>query len=386
MKKSLFLAAAAIISFALASCDPQPGPTTDATITVNPAELTLSPGDQERLKAVVDPAGTSLNITWSSDNEAVATVSTAGLVTAVADGTATITASAEGAKAGTCVVTVSSTAIYEMYNLLDYGIFGDPEMVEGTERYTSLTTGDSVQLQLGITHLILWDGNCMCTESGWAGAGFITDFDAPVYWITANYTTEGQYVGYYISMSQIAAGYYPLDSLKQGCGDAGFINPEVYGQFIKSQIDYGKDQSTVVEFELLEKSTGGALISYVDATEDEAYMSINYGLYYGYVDKLLYELDENDNVNWAADIHWAEFVDDNYYLGFKCTRDEEGKVDEIVVPFEYKTIAKSFKVGFEGAAVAPQTKFELGDMKKVHAVDPIKEHKALSIYNFYQKF
>ena len=43
--------------------------------------------------------------TWTSSDEAVATVSTGGLVTAVAEGSATITAAASG-QSGTCAVTV----------------------------------------------------------------------------------------------------------------------------------------------------------------------------------------------------------------------------------------------------------------------------------------
>ena len=56
-------------------------------------ELSLEPGQTAKLKASLTPADATYKyIFWESSDEAVATVSDSGLVTAVADGTATITA------------------------------------------------------------------------------------------------------------------------------------------------------------------------------------------------------------------------------------------------------------------------------------------------------
>ena len=61
-----------------------------------------------QLTATVLPSGSIQTGTWSSSDEDVATVSIAGLVTAVAAGTATITfTSTDGAFEATCVITVS---------------------------------------------------------------------------------------------------------------------------------------------------------------------------------------------------------------------------------------------------------------------------------------
>ena len=83
----------------------------DATVTVtgvsldkNTLELTAG-GDTATLTATVLPENaTDKTVTWSSDNEAVATV-VDGVVTPIAKGTATITATA-GGKSDTCTVTV----------------------------------------------------------------------------------------------------------------------------------------------------------------------------------------------------------------------------------------------------------------------------------------
>lgn len=81
-----------------------------ATVSVSPAPVSLVAFTTQQLSATTrDAAGNILAdrvVTWSSSNSGVATVSSAGLVTAVAPGTATITASSEG-RSGTSVVTVT---------------------------------------------------------------------------------------------------------------------------------------------------------------------------------------------------------------------------------------------------------------------------------------
>ncbi|HJR16399.1 MAG TPA: Ig-like domain-containing protein [Gemmatimonadales bacterium] len=80
-----------------------------ATVTVTPPSSTIAPGGTLQLQAVIQDAdGTTLadrEITWSSSDNAVATVSSAGLVTGVAGGSATITGASEG-KSGTAEVVV----------------------------------------------------------------------------------------------------------------------------------------------------------------------------------------------------------------------------------------------------------------------------------------
>jgi uncharacterized protein YjdB len=82
-------------------------PVTDVTLDKN--TLALKVGASETLTATVLPAdATNKNVSWSSDKNAVATV-TNGLVTAVSAGSATITVTTEdGNKTATCTVTVTS--------------------------------------------------------------------------------------------------------------------------------------------------------------------------------------------------------------------------------------------------------------------------------------
>lgn len=82
-------------------------PTVEATgIKLEKEETTLKAGESETLVATVEPEdATETEVTWTSSDEAVATVDTEGKVTAVAEGTATITATC-GEFSATCTVTV----------------------------------------------------------------------------------------------------------------------------------------------------------------------------------------------------------------------------------------------------------------------------------------
>lgn len=93
--------------------------TVDVTgVSLNKTTTTLTVGDTETLTATVSPAGaTDKTVTWSSDKTNVATVDANGKVTAVAEGTANITATATNGtddksddKTATCAVTVVSAA------------------------------------------------------------------------------------------------------------------------------------------------------------------------------------------------------------------------------------------------------------------------------------
>lgn len=70
---------------------PNPGAPNPTSVTAYPETVTLAPGATQRLVASVAPAAASQNLVWSTSAPDVATVTQAGVVTAVADGTATIT-------------------------------------------------------------------------------------------------------------------------------------------------------------------------------------------------------------------------------------------------------------------------------------------------------
>lgn len=84
------------------------GGTEVTSVTLNKYTLNLEVGKTGKLSATVLPTtATHKSVTWSSNNEAVATVSANGTVTAHKAGTAVITARTANGKSASCTVTVT---------------------------------------------------------------------------------------------------------------------------------------------------------------------------------------------------------------------------------------------------------------------------------------
>jgi hypothetical protein len=93
-------------------------------VSLNKSNTNLDLGGMETLYEEIDPPNaTNKNVTWSSNNTAVATVSAGGTITGLAAGSATITVTTvDGGKKATCAVnvTVSTSAIPTFYNVEDF--------------------------------------------------------------------------------------------------------------------------------------------------------------------------------------------------------------------------------------------------------------------------
>ena len=88
--------------------DPTPSTVAVKGITVSPTNKEVKVGETFTIQPTISPANaTNKNITWSSSNSRVASVSNSGKVTANAEGAATITAKTnDGNYTATCTVTV----------------------------------------------------------------------------------------------------------------------------------------------------------------------------------------------------------------------------------------------------------------------------------------
>src|SRR5207247_2439219 len=105
--------AGAAVGSAVATVDPA----AVASVTLSPAAASVQGGATVQLGDVTkDSAGnllTGRTVSWMISNAAVATVSASGLVTGVAAGSATITATSEG-KSGTSTITVTNIPVASM--------------------------------------------------------------------------------------------------------------------------------------------------------------------------------------------------------------------------------------------------------------------------------
>ena len=112
------------------------------SITLNETELEMYTNGTEKLTATVTPDNTTDTIEWSSSNTDVATVEN-GLVAAVGEGTATITAKAGGQEA-TCkvVVTRREYRISAAPSALDFGNAYPAYQQPGAQTVTITNTGN----------------------------------------------------------------------------------------------------------------------------------------------------------------------------------------------------------------------------------------------------
>ena len=125
MKKNLFLkvVAVALIALAFISCKKEVQPT---GVKLNQTSLALETGNTANLIATVEPAGAVGSVSWSSSNDAIASVAD-GVVTAKSAGSATITAKISTFSA-TCTVTVTDPYVKVASVTLDKTSL---ELVEG---------------------------------------------------------------------------------------------------------------------------------------------------------------------------------------------------------------------------------------------------------------
>ena len=112
MRRFRLLAAALATAAALAACDDDPSgpPAVDAVAVSTAADSLVVGGKMQMSLTLRDRSGAEVSgraVAWSSDNPAVAAVDSAGLVTARAMGTATITATSEGKSAGVALRVVA---------------------------------------------------------------------------------------------------------------------------------------------------------------------------------------------------------------------------------------------------------------------------------------
>lgn len=102
--KSLFFTSLSVALLVFNACTPEDASVTG--ITLDETTLSFGVGDTAALKATIVPKDAKGTVTWTSSNEAVATVNSRGVITALEIGTTNIIAKVENFTA-TCAVTIT---------------------------------------------------------------------------------------------------------------------------------------------------------------------------------------------------------------------------------------------------------------------------------------
>lgn len=333
MKKFGFLALLAAVL--LVGCKPGETEVVVNSIKLNENAVTLALGNDIKLVANTDPAG--VTVEWVSSDTQIATVKANGLVTAVAEGQCNITAKA-GDKSATCKVTVTADAVYDIFEIADYGVFGlDP--IEGAETVGfKLNNGDSVLCELQNGFVYAWSsGVSFVSGQGLVGDGVVCQIEnVPFYVIKENLTTPGYGVGYYLG----EGGFYVYNTKETipAVAKPGNIDVETYGDFVQAQ--YSAEQEA--DFEKMQEKTNGALLAFCTPDEFDG----NYGLYYGKINRLILwdGEEEGDPLTYAADVTWASLTAEDRLYGFAVDMnvyEAEQKI-QLITPYDYSSVNKVY--------------------------------------------
>ena len=173
----------------------------------------MAVGATKQLTAYVMPVGDAddASVTWTSDNTSVATVSSTGLVTAKANGTATITVTtADGGYTDTCVVTVTSNPTKEItyYERSLYAYPGAEYLIGASDSSSNfyLMSGTASGSYLAGTQTTLTTvGDILGTSDTTAAVAGSSDITDTYTWTVG---ADMMYGGYYAAVINKATSYY----------------------------------------------------------------------------------------------------------------------------------------------------------------------------------
>jgi len=147
-----------------ATCEVTVNPVVVTGVTLNKTSTTIMVEANETLTATVAPANaTNKTVNWTTSDPDIATVTSAGVVTGVAAGTATITATTvDGSYTATCTVTVSDGSIVlttpgQTLSFTDFSGAGSGYS-NGAEKNISFTGSDG--------NKYAWPGKNYCSQQG----------------------------------------------------------------------------------------------------------------------------------------------------------------------------------------------------------------------------
>ncbi len=230
-----------------------------ASVSLNKNALALETGQSETLTATILPNdATNKEVTWTSNNTSVATVS-GGTVTAVGAGNATITVKTKsGGKTATCAVTVTDkvypvTGVSLSPTSLSLDVGGSSSLTatispsNATNKSVTWTSSASAVASVSNAGLVtgLKEGSATITvttaDGGFAATCEVSVHNVAVTGVSLNKTSETAYVG---SSFSLTATVQPTNATNKGVSwtssdtsvatvnSSGVVNPLVAGTTI----------------------------------------------------------------------------------------------------------------------------------------------------------
>lgn len=243
MKKSIFsfiLVAAAAV--AMVGCTPGGGNEGDdvTSVTIKPAEITLSEGESFRLTATLLPEGAQADKTWASSDTTICTVDNKGNIVAESVGSCNITCTA-GGKTGVCQVTVKG---YEENLVFTLGILWDYEdpAKDAEWREIEASSGEKFNVTKVNALFYLFSEGLYINNSGnfdGADRGALLEIEAPIYYGDSAHNDGGSVV--------FTLGDYLIDADSAAIGKAHCAYPgEIADKanYIKNVVDGWNDALT----------------------------------------------------------------------------------------------------------------------------------------------
>ena len=181
-------------------------------IMLDKTSVYIKPGSTTQLTATISPDNAyDKSVTWSSSNSAVATVDNNGKVTAVADGTATITVQSalnSNIKA-TCLVTVAVDRTFTVG-----GVTFKMKLVEAGTFQMGSTTGDSDEAPVHSVTITkdYYIGETEVTQALWKAVTGYSPTSGGSSW-SSSYGLGDNYPAYYISYEDVQSFITKLNSM-----------------------------------------------------------------------------------------------------------------------------------------------------------------------------
>lgn len=250
---------------------------------------------------------------------------------------------------------------YSSLNIIGCAIFGEPEMIPGTQTQIQISEEETVDAQLGKSLFIAWGSGVSYDDNQgtFTGKGFVIKSIVAVYFVTS-----GEYAGVYFSPEN---GFRVMASSDpEGVMTPGHIDPTTYGDWIS----YLNGEIETVDTTKIWSNTKGTFICMDDYTDTESYPETMLALYRGQINKMVINPGQNNAVtSWGADVTWSNMTSAIRMYGFQV---DTAKMT-LVKPYNYKSVNKKFNESVLNAAQsaparAPRAFRSIADLRKPMAL------------------